>query len=83
MCSGTAILPVSCRSAAASSALSASASRDAELARERQGALLHAPDVIVRHLVLGVDRGRERFDRRQQQAIERRHVLLRVLEPSE
>ena len=70
MCSGTAILPVSCSSAAASIALSASASVTPSSRASAERALLHAPDVAVRHFVLGVDRRRQRLDRREQQAVE-------------
>ena len=70
MCSGTAILPVSCSSAPASIAFSVVVVGDAQLARQRQRALLHAADVIVRHLVFGVDRRGQRFDGGEQQPVE-------------
>ena len=60
-----AILPMSCSSAAASIAFSGDRRRDTELAREAIGRELHAADVAVRHLVLGIDRGRQRLDRGQ------------------
>ena len=73
MCSGTASLPVSCSSAAASIALSVGSSVTPS-ARARPGVGLHAPHVAVRHVVLGVDRHRQRLDRRQIQAIELREM---------
>ena len=36
-----------------------------QLARDSRGVDLHAADVVLRRAVLGVDRARKRFDRRQ------------------
>ena len=49
--------------------------RHAERAREAGGVDLHAADVALRGLILGVDRQRQRFDRRQVQV---RHLLRRA-----
>ena len=83
MCSGTAILPVSCSSAAASIALSVGSSVDPDLPRQRHRGHLDAADVAVRDLVLRVDRRRQRFHRRQIQAIERHDVSLGVFVAAE
>ena len=66
MCSGTASLPMSCSSAAVFTPC-ISLSRHPERARETGRVHLHAADVALRGLILGVDRERERFDRRQVQ----------------
>ena len=55
----------------------------AERAREADGVRLHAAHVAVRHVVFRVDRHRERFDRRQLQAIHVAEVALRVLQSAE
>ena len=69
MCSGTAILPVSCSSAAASIAFSSHRFLHASHVRAPRLAL-HATNVPVRDVVLGVDRGRQGLDRREVQAVE-------------
>jgi hypothetical protein len=47
---------------------------DAELARERQGAVLHAPDMTRRHVVPRIDGGRQGVDRRDE------HIQLRQVQ---
>ena len=74
---------MSCSSAAASIAFERRLVVDAERAREAERVRLHAAHVAVRHVVFGVDRHRQRFDRRQVQAIESREVPARVFEPAE
>ena len=75
MCSGTASLPVSCSSAAASMALSVGSSVTPAPARAPIAYALHASDVTVRHVVFRVDRHGERFDRGHVQTI---HLLRRA-----
>ena len=48
--------------------------------RQPGGVDLHAPDVHLRRLILGVDRARQRFDRRQVQVRGLLHVPLLVLD---
>ena len=55
----------------------------AERARDRGRIELHAPDVGLRGLVLGVDGQRQRFDRRQVQVGHFPHVTLLVVYPTE
>ena len=74
---------MSCSSAAASIALRVSSSSDLQLARQRRGVGLHPPDVAVRDVVLGVDRHRQRLDRRVVQPIDLRDVPAGVFQPSE
>ena len=57
--------------------------RHAERAREPERIRLHASHVAVRHVVFGVDRHGQRFDRRQIQAIEMRQMLARIVEAPE
>ena len=57
--------------------------RHSERARETERVRLDAPHVAVRHVILGVDRHRERLDGRQIQAIEMRKMLARIVKPSE
>ena len=56
---------------------------DADFARQSHRGGLHASDVAVRHLVLGIDRGRQRLDGREIHPIEFLDVSLRVLQPAE
>ena len=57
--------------------------RHAERSRDRGGVELHAPDVRLRGLVLGVDGERQRFDRREVQVRHLAHVTLLVLDAPE
>ena len=56
---------------------------DAQPRGERRRHALHAPDVIVGHVVLRIDRHGERFDRGLVETIHFRDVLSGVLEPAE
>ena len=82
MCSGTASLPMSCSSAAVFTPCT-SLSDIPSAPRDRGGVELHAADVRLRRLILGVDRERQRFDRRQMQVRHLAHVALLVLDASE
>ena len=55
----------------------------AERARDRRRIELHAPDVRLRGLVLGVDGQRQRFDRRKVQVRHLAHVTLLVVYSTE
>ena len=54
-----------------------------ELARDSRGVDLHAANVVLRRAVLGVDRARERFDRRQVKLGNLLDVPAFVVEPRE
>ena len=56
--------------------------RHAEGARQPGGVDLDAPDVALRGLILGVDRQRQRFNRRQVQIRNLRDVPLLILNPA-
>ena len=79
MCSGTASLPMSCSSAAVLTPWMSAGARPAAFARP-DGVELHAADVRLRRLILGVDRARQRFDRRQVQVRGLLDVPLLVLD---
>ena len=66
MCSGTASLPMSCSSAAARRA-SCSSAVEAQFFGELRGVDLHALQMIVRGVILGFDRQRQRFNGAQMQ----------------
>ena len=79
MCSGTASLPMSCSSAAVLTPWISGSDRPS-CVREAGRVDLHAPDVHLRRLILGVDRARERLDRRQVQVRRLQHVPLLVVD---
>ena len=57
--------------------------RHPERASQSGGVHLHAADVALRRLILGVDREGQRFDRRQMQVRNLLHVPLLILDASE
>ncbi len=83
MCSGTASFPVSCSSAAASIALMVAVVGDAEHAGEPHGVRLDAPDVIVRHAVLRIDRRRQRLDRGEVHPVDLPEMLELIAQPAD
>jgi len=56
---------------------------DVDGVREGHGIGLHPPHVAVCDIVFGVNRHRERFDRREVQPIDGGHVAMRILEAPE
>ena len=83
MCSGIAILPMSCRSEAALSACISAFVLHPERAREPQRVLLHPAHVIVRDVVLGVNRLRQRLDRRDVDLVHLAQVIDLILRAAE
>ena len=73
MDSGTASLPMSCRTAAAVRA-SSSCSREPQILADFDRVELHALQMIVRGVILGVDGQRQRLDGSQVQSVHGLHV---------